>query len=84
MGARALRFNKTGKLDCEYVFFWSNDPDKKEWAVKKTNLPTVDPAVMEAMQKDLRVQMLRRVAALAAPPPPRPAGMPADDRYERN
>jgi len=84
VGARALRYNRAGKLDCDYVFFWSNDADKKEWAVKKTDRPTVDPAVMEAMQQDLRAQMLIRIAALAAPPPPRPAGMPADDRYERN
>jgi hypothetical protein len=82
VGARALRYDKNGKIECTYVFFWNNDPNKQAWAVAQTTRPLVDPAVVKELQIDLRAQMLARVAALAAPPPA--VVGPADDRSERN
>lgn len=82
VGARALRYDKTGKIECLYVFFWTNDPEMQKWAVQQTNRPLVDPAVAQKLQEDLRKQMLTRVAALAAPAPV--VTGPADDRSERN
>jgi hypothetical protein len=82
VGARALRFDKTGNAVCAFVFLWTNDPAKQAWAIEKSDKPLIDPAVMTEMQKDLRTQMLARVAGLAAPPP-KYLG-PADDRHDRN
>jgi hypothetical protein len=81
VGARALRYDKTGKIECTYVFFWNNDPNKQKWAIQQTTRPEVDPAVVKELQVDLRAQMLARVAALAAPPPK--VEGPVDDRSER-
>jgi len=84
VGARALRYDPQGKLVCTYVFYWSQDPKKQEWAIKKSDEAMIDPAVAKEMQQDLRAQMLIRVAALAAPPPPRDPNVPPDDRSDRN
>jgi hypothetical protein len=84
VGARALRYDKGGNLSCVFVFYWTNDPVKQAWAIEKTDHPLVAPEVQKAMQDDLKDQMLKRVAGLAATPPPRPEGVPADDRSERN
>ncbi|HEU0029555.1 MAG TPA: hypothetical protein VFQ53_02905 [Kofleriaceae bacterium] len=81
VGARAIRYDKTGHPACILVFTWGQDPAKYEWSVKKTDRPLVDPAVQKAMQDDLAAQMLKRIAGLAAPPPP--SNLPADTRYER-
>jgi hypothetical protein len=81
VGARALRYDKAGSAACVYVFFWSNDPRKQEWAVKQSDKPLIDPAVKQEMQDDLRAQMLKRIAGLAAPPPPRERPI-ADDRHD--
>ena len=82
VGARGLRYDKNGSVQCQYVFLWTNHPDKQAWAIKMTDKPLVDPAVKLEMQKDLRAQMLIRVAGLGAPPP-KTTG-PADDRHDRN
>lgn len=82
VGARGIRYDAKGTALCQYVFLWSNHPDKQAWAIKMTDKPMVDPAVKLEMQKDLRAQMLVRVAGLGAPPP-KTSG-PADDRHDRN
>ncbi len=82
VGARGLRYDKNGNVQCQYVFLWTNHPDKQAWAIKMTDKPLVDPAVKLEMQKDLRAQMLVRVAGLGAAPP-KTTG-PADDRSDRN
>jgi len=82
VGARALRYDKKGNIECQNVFLWTNHPDKQAWAVKLSDKPLVDPAVKLEMQKDLRAQMLVRIAGLGAPPP-KTTG-PADDRHDRN
>lgn len=82
VGARALRYDQKGNIQCQNVFLWTNHPDKQAWAIKMTDKPLVDPAVKLEMQKDLRAQMLVRVAGLGAPPP-KTVG-PADDRHDRN
>jgi len=82
VGARALRYDKKGNIQCQNVFLWTNHPDKQAWAIKMTDKPMVDPAVKLEMQKDLRAQMLVRVAGLGAPAP-KTSG-PADDRHDRN
>ncbi len=84
VGARALRYDKNGNLYCVYVFFWTQDPNKQQWAVAKSTRQDIDPAVAKAMQDDLRAQMLLRVAALAAPPEKRDPKLPADDRTDRD
>ncbi len=82
VGARALRYDKNGNIQCQNVFLWTNHPDKQAWAIKMTDKPLVDPSVKLEMQKDLRAQMLVRVAGLGAPAP-KTTG-PADDRHDRN
>ncbi|MBA2543261.1 MAG: hypothetical protein H0V17_26705 [Deltaproteobacteria bacterium] len=82
VGARALRYDKAGNLICASVFLWTNDPQKQLWAIEKSDKPMIDPEVQKAMQKDLREQMLLRVAGLGAPAPKFTG--PADDRHDRN
>lgn len=81
VGARALRYDTSGNVSCVMVFFWGNDPAKTEWAMKKSDKALIDPEVQKEMQQDLRRQMLKRVAALAAPAPK--TNLPADDRHDR-
>ena len=66
---RALRYTKNGTLQCVRVFVWANDEAKNQWAMDASDKALIDPAVAQAMKDDLRAQMLKRVAALGAPPP---------------
>ncbi len=83
VGARALRYDHNGRLQCVQVFLWGADPAKRQWAIAKTNLPAVSAEVKQGMQQDVRAQLLLRVAGLGAPPPARDKNEPADDRNER-
>ena len=82
VGARALRYDKSGKLVCALSFVWTSSPAKQKWAIEKSDRPLIDPAVQKEMQQDLRAQMLQRIAALAAPQP-YDAKLGVDDRHDR-
>ncbi len=81
VGARAIRYDKTGTPLCILVFFWGNSKAKHQWAMKVSDKPTLDPTVVKEMQVDLTAEMLKRIAALAVAPPKETG--PADDRTDR-
>lgn len=82
VGARALRYDKTGRVACIMAFVWTNSPAKQKWAIEVSDKPRIDPAVQKEMQKDLRAQMLVRIAGLARPPTYDPT-RGVDDRHDR-
>jgi hypothetical protein len=82
VGARALRYTKTGKLECALAFVWTNSVAKQKWAVEISDKPQIDPAVKLEMQKDLRAQMLVRIQNLAKPANYDPK-LGVDDRTDR-
>ncbi len=69
VGARAVRFDKTGMAQCVRVFYFQNDKALNEEMIKKSNQAVIDPAVAQALRDDLRVQMLKRVPSLTLPQP---------------
>jgi hypothetical protein len=69
VGARAVRFDKTGMAQCVRVFYFQNDKALNEEMIKKSNQAVIDPAVAKALRDDLRVQMLKRIPALTLPQP---------------
>jgi hypothetical protein len=82
VGARALRYDKHGAIVCARSFVWTNTKAKKAWAIETTQRPQVTPEVKQAMQDDLRSQMLARIAGLGAPPVYDPDDV-VDDRHDR-
>jgi hypothetical protein len=68
-GGRALRYDKQGQLQCVRVFSWHNDKQVSDDAIARSNKAVIDPAVAKQLQDDLTAQLLKRVAALGAPPP---------------
>jgi hypothetical protein len=66
---RALRYDKQGRLECVRVFLWSNDKAVSDEAIARSNKALIDPAVAKRLRDDLTAQLLRRIAALGAPPP---------------
>lgn len=68
-GGRAMRYDKQGRLECVRVFIWQNDKAVSDAAIAKSNRALIDPAVAQKLREDLTVQLLKRIAALGAPPP---------------
>ena len=68
-GGRALRYNKQSQLECARVFLWSNDRAVSADAIAKSDKVQIDPAVAQRLRDDLKSQLLKRIAALGAPPP---------------
>jgi hypothetical protein len=67
VGGRALRYDRKGDIVCIQLLKFQSSRDKSDWAIVKSNLPVMDPAVAEALRADLRDQLLKRVAALGRP-----------------
>jgi hypothetical protein len=68
-GGRAIKYDRAGNLQCIRVFVWQNDKQLSDAAIAKSDRPTIDPAISQQLRDDLRVQLLKRIAALGAPPP---------------
>jgi hypothetical protein len=68
-GGRALKYDKRGNLVCVRVFAWLNDKKVSEEAIAKSDKAVLDPAIVQRLRADLTAQLLRRIAALGAPPP---------------
>ena len=66
---RALKYDKAGTLQCVRVFLWENDKQLSDAAIAKSNKAVMDPAIAKQLRDDLRAQLLKRIAALGAPPP---------------
>jgi hypothetical protein len=81
-GARALRYDKSGKPVCFRSFVWTSTPAKKAWAIEVSDRPRISDEVRDEMRRDLRAQMIARIANLASPPQYDP-NEPADDRHDR-
>ena len=69
VGARALKYDRQGTLQCVRVFQWENDKQVSDRAIARSNKALIDPAIAQLLRDDLTAQMLKRVAALGAPPP---------------
>lgn len=69
VGMRALGYDMHGNCTCITVFNIQNDKAVSEWAMDQTNKALVDPAIAKALQKDLRTQLLMKVADLRDPRP---------------
>ena len=59
IGARLIRYAKTGRVDCARVFYWQNTPAKNAWAIEKSDRAFIEPGVAKAMQDDLVSEYLR-------------------------
>ncbi len=70
VGARAFRYDKTGKLVCLLVFNWLNDDTKAREAYAKTTHAVVPSDVIKQQRDDLVVQMLAKIRSLAIPATP--------------
>jgi hypothetical protein len=68
-GGRALKYDKRGNLQCVRVFLWENDKALSDAAIAKSDRAVIDPAVAKQLRDDLTAQLLKRIAALGAPPP---------------
>jgi len=76
LAMRAIKYDPTGKVTCVFVFYVENDEARGQWAIDMTDMPTVSKEVQDAMQADLRQQLIKRVANLGTVQPPRRKGMP--------
>lgn len=68
-GGRALKYDKQGNLQCVRIFLWENDKAVSDDAIAKSDKAVIDPAVAQRLREDLTAQLLKRIAALGAPPP---------------
>ena len=69
VGARAIRYDKRGYVECVRVFFFQNDKAVSDSAIARSNKAIVDPAIAKELQDDLRKQMLARIPSLTKPQP---------------
>jgi hypothetical protein len=67
VATRALRFDRNGAPVCIKVMEFQQSLEKSDWAILKSNLPTIDPKVRSVLREDLRSLMLKHVAALGRP-----------------
>ncbi len=70
VGARAVRFDKSGRPVCVRPFFWQNDKAVSDDAIAKSNKARIDPAIAKALQADLRAELLKRIPKLSQPQEP--------------
>jgi hypothetical protein len=68
-GGRALKYDKRGNLQCVRVFLWENAKAVSDAAIAKSDRAVIDPAIAKQLRDDLTAQLLKRIAALGAPPP---------------
>jgi hypothetical protein len=67
VGSRVLRFDRQGNIVCVKVLTFQNTQEKSDWAILKSNLPSIDPKVAEALRDDLHDQLLKHIPALGRP-----------------
>lgn len=77
LAMRAIKYDMAAKVTCVFVFYVENDEARGQWAIDMTTMPTVSKEVQDAMQADLRQQLIKRIANLGAVQPPRRKGVPA-------
>ena len=70
VNGRALRYTPAGDIVCARVMIVAQTLAKSDWAIIKSNLPTIDPKIAQELRDDLRAQFLRAVAALGRPETP--------------
>ncbi|HWO21275.1 MAG TPA: hypothetical protein VNO30_21045 [Kofleriaceae bacterium] len=66
---RAIKYDKQGNVQCVRVFIWQNDKQVSDESIAKSNKAVIAPDVAQRLRDDLRAQLLKRIAALGAPPP---------------
>ena len=77
VATRVLRYDREGNIQCVKVMEIHQSLDKSDWAILKSNLPTIDPKVRDVLRDDLREQLLKNVAALGRPKSAKPVPVPA-------
>lgn len=80
--ARALRYDPTGRPVCFLHYVYANSPAKQQWAIEHSDRAQLSIEVRDEIRRDLRAQLLTRIANLARPEPRAPHEI-ADDRYDR-
>jgi hypothetical protein len=58
VGARAIRFSRTGLPECIEVFYFQNDKTVSDAAIAKSDRAIIDPAVAKTLRDDLALQYL--------------------------
>jgi hypothetical protein len=58
IGARVIRYEKSGHPSCVSVFVFQNDQQVSAKAIEASDKTLVDPAVAEGLRKDLTAQLL--------------------------
>ena len=66
VGMRAIGYDNAGNVTCITVFSFKNDKAVSEWAQEQSDKAEIDPAVMKALQHDLKQQLRGKVAAMQA------------------
>lgn len=66
VSVRAIGYDAAGNVTCVAVFSFKNDKAVSDWAMEKSDKADVDPAIVKALQQDLRQQLLGRIAAIRA------------------
>ncbi|MEJ7601505.1 MAG: hypothetical protein WKG01_26610 [Kofleriaceae bacterium] len=69
VGARAMRFDKAGHVQCVRVFYWQNDKKVSDAAIAKSDKARIEPEVAAELRADLRREMLKRIPSLTQPQP---------------
>jgi hypothetical protein len=77
LAMRAIRYDMTAKVTCVFVFYVENDEARGQWGMDHADMPTVPKEVSDAMKADLRDQLIKRIANLGVPQPPRRKGVPS-------
>jgi hypothetical protein len=67
IGSRVFRFSRQGAIECVKVLTFQSTQEVSDWAILKSNLPTIDPKVAQALRDDLRAQLLKHIPALGRP-----------------
>jgi hypothetical protein len=66
---RAIKYDKQGNAQCVRVFLWQNDKKVSDEAIAKSNKAVIAPDIAQRLRDDLKAELLKRIAALGAPPP---------------
>ncbi len=64
VGWHVIRYNQKGDLECAKNMLVQNSKAKSDWAIVKSNLAVMDPAVAAELRDDLKAELLKQVAAL--------------------
>ena len=71
VNARAIRYDRAGKVECVLVFVYQNDEARSNWAMDRSDGAQMDPEVSRILREDLKEQLLKTVVTLGDPNAPK-------------